>query len=333
MKGSHFFESGKRFFKLYQIPNTAYNEHIKERRRVVKTKNRKSRALPYLMILPSVLLLLGIFGYPVLKVFSLSLRNYNFSDFANQGFIGFDNFKRIFTQDGVIRESLVFSLKWVVTEVGLQLVLGMALALILNARIRFRGIIRAMTLIPWAVSGVLTTMLWMLIMNQSIGLINQILIKFGMSPGSVPAWLANVKLLFPSIVTIELWRGIPFFAITLLAAMQGIPEDVREACRIDGAGRLQTFRYVLLPYLKETIVLTTLLRAIWEFNSTDMIFTLTGGGPVNMTTTLPIYMLKTAVVNGNYGYGSALGVIAFFLLLAFAVVYMRISRFGGEEDA
>lgn len=295
-------------------------------------KKIKDRSLPYLMILPSVILLLGIFGYPVVKVFLLSLQNYNYADFANKGFIGLENFKKIFTEDTVIKESLVFSLKWVVSEVGLQLVFGMILALILNAKFKGRGVVRALTLIPWAVSGVLTTMLWMLILNQSIGLVNQLLIQAGSSPGEVPAWLANTKLIFPSIVVIELWRGIPFFAITLLAAMQGIPSDIYEACDIDGAGKIARFRYITLPYLKETIVLTTLLRAIWEFNSTDMIFTLTGGGPVNMTTTLPIYMLKTAVVSGNYGYGSALGVIAFFILLIFAVVYMKASKFGGEDN-
>lgn len=298
----------------------------------MKRKRRKTGCIPYVMIVPSVILLLGIFGYPVLKVFSLSLQNYNYADFANKGFIGLENFRKIFTEDTVITESLVFSLKWVVSEVGLQLVFGMILALILNAKFRGRGAVRALTLIPWAVSGVLTTMLWMLILNQSIGLVNQVLIKMGSSPGNVPAWLANTNLIFPSIVVIELWRGIPFFAITLLAAMQGIPSDIYEACDIDGAGKIAKFRYITLPYLKETIVLTTLLRAIWEFNSTDMIFTLTNGGPVNMTTTLPIYMLKTAVVSGNYGYGSALGVIAFVILLVFAVVYMKASRFGGDDE-
>ena len=295
-------------------------------------KKLKDRSLPYLMILPSVILLLGIFGYPILKVFMLSLQNYNYADYAYKGFAGLENFRKIFTEDTVIKESRVFSLKWVVSEVGLQLVFGMILALILNARFKGRGAVRALALIPWAVSGVLTTMLWMLILNQSIGLVNQLLIRFGSMPGQVPAWLANTGLIFPSIVVIELWRGIPFFAITLLAAMQGIPSDIYEACDIDGAGKTARFRYITLPYLKETIVLTTLLRAIWEFNSTDMIFTLTNGGPVNMTTTLPIYMLKTAVVSGNYGYGSALGVIAFVILLVFAVLYMKASRFGGEDN-
>ena len=102
------------------------------------------------------------------------IRHYNYADYANKGFAGLENFRKIFTEDTVIKESLVFSLKWVVSEVGLQLVFGMILALILNARFKGRGAVRALALIPWAVSGVLTTMLWMLILNQSIGLVNQL---------------------------------------------------------------------------------------------------------------------------------------------------------------
>lgn len=298
-----------------------------------RNTSRIRRLIPYLLLLPSVLLILGIYGYPMIKVFLLSLQNYNYADFANRGFVGLDNFKKIFTGDEMVKESLVFSVKWVATQVLLQLVFGMMMALILNSRFKGRGIVRSLSLIPWAVSGVLTTMLWMLILNQSMGLISMVLVKLGMSPGDVPSWLGNPKLAFLSVTICELWKGIPFFAVTLLAAMQGIPEDLYEACDIDGAGKIQKFRSITLPYLKETIVLTTLLRVVWEFNSTDLIFTLTGGGPVNRTTTLAIYMMKTAVVGGNYGYGSALGVLVFFGLLLFAAVYMRLNRFGGEESA
>lgn len=95
---------------------------------------------------------------------------------------------------------------------------------------------------------------------------------------------------------------------------------------MDGAGRFRKLLYITLPYLKESIVFATLLRAIWEFNSIDMIFTMTSGGPMNMTTTLPIYMMKTAILEGNYGYGSALGAVTFLLLLVFVVVYLRLNR-------
>ena len=111
-----------------------------------------------------------------------------------------------------------------------------------------------------------------------------------------------------------------------------MPREIYESCEIDGAGSWQKFRFITLPYLKQTIVLTTMLRFIWEFNSVDMLYTLTGGGPVRMTTTLSIYMMKTSVISGNYGYGSAIGVVVFLTLLVFAAVYMKASRFGGEVD-
>ena len=300
----------------------------------MKQRNRmRQRWIPYVLLLPSILLIIGIYGYPIIKVFSLSLQNYNYADFVNRGYIGLENFRKIFTEDTNVTDAVVFSIKWVVSQVGLQLLLGMIMALLLNCRFKVRGLVRSLSLIPWAVSGVLATMLWILILNQSIGLINLVLVKLGFSPGNVPSWLGNPNLVFSSVTICELWKGIPFFAITILAALQGIPEDIYEACEIDGAGKLQKFRYSTLAYLRETIVLTTMLRVIWEFNATDMIFTLTNGGPVNRTTTLALYMMKTAIINGNYGYGSALGVVIFGALLIFAAVYMYLNRFGGEEDA
>ena len=143
-----------------------------------------------------------------------------------------------------------------------------------------------MALVPWAVSGVLTTMLWLMIFDQNVGLFNLILQKAGVPIPALPSWLNDVKLVFPSVALAELWRGVPFFTINILAALQNVPKEIYESCDIDGAGAWQKFRYITLPYLKQTIVLTTMLRFIWEFNSVDMLYTLTGGGPVRMITTL-----------------------------------------------
>ena len=189
-----------------------------------------------------------------------------------------------------------------------------------------------MSLVPWAVSGVLTTMLWLMIFDQNVGLFNLLLQKAGVPVQALPSWLNDVNLVFPSVALAELWRGIPFFTINILAALQNVPKEIYESCDIDGAGAWQKFKFITLPYLKQTIILTTMLRFIWEFNSVDMLYTLTGGGPVRMTTTLSIYMMKTSVISGNYGYGSAIGVVVFLTLLVFAAVYMKASRFGGETD-
>lgn len=293
-------------------------------------KRTMRKYTPYLLISPIVALIGCVMIYPLGKVFYLSLQSYNPARPFNNGFIGMKNFADIFTSDE-FWEALNVSIKWVVAEVVLQLVFGMIIALILNQKFTGRGIFRAVTFIPWALSGVLAAVLFQLIFNEHIGVLNDLLTKTGLIKEPV-AWLANPKLVLGSVIVAELWRGIPFFAISLLAAMQGIPQDLYEAAIVDGGGRLQTFRYITLPLLKDTIVLTTLLRTIWEFNSVDLIYSLTGGGPVGKTTTVSLLIANQALHTSNYGYGSAISVISFCILAVFAVIYIKLSGFGKEKE-
>jgi multiple sugar transport system permease protein len=285
---------------------------------------------PYLLILPAVIFIFCVMIYPLGKVFYLALQNYNPTmPFAN-GFCGLDNFRKIFSA-GEFYQSLVVSAKWVVAEVFLQLVFGMVIALLLNQRFKMRGLFRAVIFIPWAMSGVLTAVLFGLIFNQSYGVLNDLLTKMGLIQQNI-AWLANVRVVLGSVIVAELWRGVPFFAISLLAAMQGFPQDIYEAARVDGCNKIRTFHYITLPLLKDTIILTTLLRTIWEFNSVDLIYTLTGGGPVGKTTTLSILIANQALTTNNYGYGSAMSVISFFLLTIIAAIYIKATGFGKESS-
>ena len=119
----------------------------------------------------------------------------------------------------------------------------------------------------------------------------------------------------------------------VLASLQAIPDELYEACRVDGGGKIMSFRHITFPYIKETVVLTTLLRVVWEFNSVDLILNLTGGGPIHKTTTLAVYLANTARRDGNFGYGSAIAVVSFFILLVFAFIYLRLSNYGKEEGA
>ena len=292
---------------------------------------QKEKRYPYLLILPSVLLILGLTVIPTIYVFDLSLQNLNFARPFDTGYVGLANFRRLLTQDPNFFPALWFTVQWVVAAVSSQVVFGMMLALALNSKFKFRGFARAVSFIPWAVSGVLTATLWSLIYNQHVGPLNDILVRLGALERGV-AWVSNPSFSFLALILAETWRGVPFFAITILAALQSIPQELYEACEIDGGEAVAKFRYVTLIYLKDTIILTTLLRCIWTFNNVDMIFTMTGGGPHFSTTTLTIYMVKTAVVQGNYGYGSAIGVFAFMILIVFASIYIKASRFGSGVD-
>ncbi|MCC5466326.1 carbohydrate ABC transporter permease [Pelosinus baikalensis] len=281
--------------------------------------------LPYLFISPALVFIAGFLFYPLGNVFYYSLQNYNANTPFYNGFAGLDNFVRILTQDPQFYASLWISFKWVVSQVSLQVFFGMSIALLLNQKFRFRTFFRAAAFTPWAISGVLTSVMWSLMYNEHMGVVNDLLLKVGFIEQR-QAWVADLATVFPAVVVAELWRGIPFFAITLLSALQSIPEELYEAAKVDGAGRIKTFLYVTLPQLKNTLILTTLLRCVWEYNNVDLIFNLTGGGPAHHTTTLTMYVAELAIRENNFGYGSAITVISFAILLVFVVTYLKISR-------
>lgn len=286
--------------------------------------------MPYYMLMPAAVFLFLFLAYPLCYVFRLSMENYNVARLSQRGFIGFQNFIEIFKKDKVFYQSLEISVKWVLSEVTAQLVLGFWLALLLDKSFKGRGAARCLVFLPWAMSGVITAMIWSLIYNQNIGVLNDLFKHLGWINKDM-AWLANSKTALASCIVAEIWRGIPFFAITLLASLQNIPPELYEACKVDGGRPWHEILYIKLPFLKNTIILTTLLRAVWEFNNVDLLLTLTGGGPSNKTMTMTMYMTNMAVKNNNYGYGAALAVIAFFILLLFALIYLKISNFGKGE--
>ncbi|WP_154697773.1 carbohydrate ABC transporter permease [Lentzea guizhouensis] len=283
---------------------------------------------PYALIAPTLVLMLVFLVYPIASVGWFSLRQHTVTQPWKNGFIGLENFRRMLFEDPLFWQSLVFSAKWVFVEVGLQLVLGLVLALIVNETFVGRAMARSLVFSPWAVSGVLTTGIWILLYNPSTGIFQQ-LAQWGIGdPGT--SVLGNPDTVFPATVVTELWRGVPFFAILLLADLQTIPNDLYEAASVDGAGRWRRFISVTLPHLRDAIVLSTLLRAVWEFNNVDLIYTLTGGGPANQTTTLPLYVARKAVDSHDFGYGSALTMAGFVILLFFSILYLRLSKFGSR---
>lgn len=294
------------------------------------TPKRWGNLAPYLLMLPTIALLCWLLIYPVGNVFYTSLRQEMLSRPKQNAFIGLANYMKI-AGDKVFWEALGNSLRWVIAEVGLQLVGGLGLALILKKKFRGCGAFRAILFLPWALSGVLVSMLWSMMYYENVGVLNDLLQNLGIIHKAI-AWTGNKNTAFWALVIAELWRGIPFFSIMLLASLQSVPDELYEACRVDGGSPFQGFFYITLPYVKETLVLTTLLRTIWEFNSVDLILNLTGGGPVHKTTTLAVYLANTARKDGNFGYGSALAVISFLILLVFAASYLKMSGFGKEEE-
>jgi multiple sugar transport system permease protein len=290
----------------------------------------RERWTPYALLAPTLALVAVFLLYPIGSVVYYSLFRYNVTKPRNNGFIGLENYREMLG-DPMFWDSLRFTTQWVVVEVGLQLVLGLGLALVINETFMGRSLARSLVFSPWAVAGVLTTTIWLLIYSPTTGF-SRYLADIGIgSYGTSP--LIEGTSAFWAAVLAELWRGVPFFAILLLADLQTISQDLYEAAEVDGAGRLQRFWSVTLPHLRNAIILSTLLRAVWEFNNVDLLYTLTGGGPGNATMTLPLYVARMAIDAKEFGYGSALTVSAFLILAIFSIAYLKLSRVGREDKA
>lgn len=290
----------------------------------------RERWTPYALLAPTLVLVAIFLLYPIGSVVYYSLFKYNVTKPRSNGFIGLENYQNMLN-DQMFWDSLRFTTQWVVVEVGLQLVLGLGLALVINETFVGRSLARSLVFSPWAVAGVLTTTIWLLIYSPTTGF-SRYLADMGIgSYGESP--LIDGTSAFWAAVLAELWRGVPFFAILLLADLQTISQDLYEAAEVDGAGRMQRFWSVTLPHLKNAIILSTLLRAVWEFNNVDLLYTLTGGGPGNATMTLPLYVARMAVDAKEFGYGSALTVSAFLILAIFSIAYLKLSRVGREDKS
>lgn len=294
-----------------------------------KRHRPRERWTPYLLLAPAGILLTVFLVYPIGSVVYYSLYKYNVTKPWDNGFVGLDNYAAML-RDDLFWQSLLFTGQWVLVEVSLQLVFGLALALVINETFVGRAISRALVFSPWAVSGVLTTTIWLLIYNPTTGF-GRYLADAGIGEYGT-SLLTEPGTAFWAAVLAELWRGVPFFAILILADLQSISGDLYEAAEVDGAGRFRRFVSITLPHLRNAIILSTLLRAVWEFNNVDLLYTLTGGGPGNSTMTLPLYVARKAVDAKEFGYGSALTMSAFLILAVCSVTYLWLARAGKETQ-
>jgi multiple sugar transport system permease protein len=202
-------------------------------------------------------------------------------------------------------------------------------AVLLNQSVRFRGYFRAIILIPWVVPSSLAAMMFGLLFT-STGLVNTMMHNIGLTQlGLVPenfAWLSDPRTAMPTIIFTNMWKGFPFFAVMLLAAMQAIPNDLYEAARVDGASTVRSFWHITLPSIRPTILIATLLGIIWTFNSIDLIYILTYGGPYYSTFTLAMFAYQQAFGRGLVGYASAIAVFILALMAVVMAVYLWLYR-------
>jgi multiple sugar transport system permease protein len=283
--------------------------------------NRFSRfATPWVMLAPALVAASVLVLWPVAQSVWMSLHNVIIYRPRTRPFVGLNNYLHALT-DPVFWDSLWHSLVWVVGAVSLQFLLGLITALLLNRSFAWRGIARALIVVPWALPSVIIGLIWTWMLDFNLGVLNNIGVKLGLLSHSVP-WLAQPRTAMAGVILAIMWQGFPFFAVTLLAGLQAIPGELYEAAAIDGAGALAKFWHITLPGLAGVMATALLLRMIWVANSLDLILVMTGGGPGTATQTLPLHAFLTAWSGGDYGQGSALAVILTLLLVGVVIAYL-----------
>ncbi len=290
---------------------------------------RKRNPWPYLLVAPALLTVLTVVFIPVVNAVSMSFQSYDLRRPSRIGFIGLGNYAEVLS-DPLFWQSVWKTVVWVGVGVGFQFFFGFILALLLNRRFFGRGIVRSISLIPWVTPGVLIGLMWRWIYDGSYGVLNDILLRLGIIRDYVP-FLARGDTAFPAVILTIIWQGIPFFALMILAGLQGIPEELYDAADVDGANGVQKLFRITIPSLRNVIFVTTLLRIIWVSNSVDVIFNLTEGGPAYATQTLSVYVFNKGNAL-NLGYAATMSILLALMLSSVAVVYLR-RIFRNQEGA
>jgi ABC-type sugar transport system permease subunit len=288
---------------------------------------RKNQAFwGYLFILPLFICVFLLLLYPMLDTIITAFFDIQLVNISKKTFVGFQNFKTIFTQEnpnffsGTMRITLIFVFFSVVLQVGF----GLALALLLHlkwlkAKIFFRNVF----LLPWVTAGVVCGFSWKFLFNQTVGVLNYLITLVGIAP---QAWLSDPRLVLPSIIFANIWKGTTYSLLIQLAGLQSIPDELYEVALVDGASKLQSLRYITIPMLVPFLFINLVTETGDTFHVFDRIYAMTGGGPLHSTELLSIFMYRNAFVYGNLGVGAAVAVFELMVGLVFALAYIFIFR-------
>ncbi|MFZ0610900.1 MAG: sugar ABC transporter permease [Desulfobacterales bacterium] len=276
----------------------------------------------WLFNLPLLLLTLAFVLIPVAGTFITSLERD--VTFLPNAFVGLENYRRLLA-DVNFWQAVRFTLLFILASVSLELVFGMAFALLLNEALPGRGLLRTVVLVPWAIPIAVSARVWQLVYNYEFGLFNFLMLKLGLAEAPIN-WLGSAAGAFAAIVISDVWKTTPFMTIILLAGFSTIPQDLYRQAMVDGTHFGQRFRHVTLPLLRPVIAVALLFRTIDAIRIFDLVYVLTGGGPGGATTSLSLYSFRY-YVSGDFGYGSSISLVVFLLAGLLAVGYIRAGRF------
>jgi multiple sugar transport system permease protein len=286
------------------------------------TSSRSAVIFALALLAPALLYILAIVAYPLVDTIILSFTNAALR--PTYDFVGWANYQKIFGA-GNFTEIIIRTLIWTGFSVSLKMIIGMYGAVLLNSAIPGQTVFRILTMPPWIVPMAIGIYMWAWMYNGNFGMISGLLQNFGITKGPV-AFLAYGDTAFWATIVTDVWIGVPMVTIYFLAAMQSISKDLYEAAWTDGAGRFYRWRRITLPLMLPAIVTMSLLSLIATFNSFDIIYILTNGGPSGSTTTMIIDTYKTAMGSRKYGEGAARAVVICIFVSVFCIVYFRAVR-------
>jgi multiple sugar transport system permease protein len=293
----------------------------------ITTIGDREQRTGWILLFPAVLLLLLVFAYPIGRALWLSLFTKNLGTQLQPIFSGLDNYGRM-VGDGRFWQSFGTTTLFTSISVLLELLLGLGIALVLNQKFQGRGLVRTIAILPWALPTALIALAWAWIFNDQFGVANDILIRLGLIKSGIN-WLGEPALATIAVIFADVWKTTPFISILLLAGLQSISSDLYEAHAIDGASSWQSFRLITLPLLMPQILIAVLFRFAQAFGIFDLIAVMTGGGPGGATEVVSLYIYATVMRYLDFGYGSALVVVTFLLLVmavAIATFLLKKSR-------
>lgn len=278
---------------------------------------RKTRAA-WLYLLPTILVLLLVTGYPLARSVYLSFFEARFRFPPNSRFVALDNYLSLLS-DPVWWRAVGNTVVFTASSVGLETVLGLIIALLVHTNFRGRGLVRTAMLVPWAMPGVVAAQLWRWMLNDVYGVINDLLLKLSLIPRPY-AWLAEGGLVIVSVVLADVWKTTPFMALILLAGLQAIPRELYEAARVDGATAAQQFWRITLPLLRPVLLVALIFRTLDALRVFDMIYVMAG---TQITTiSMSVYGRQQLVEFSELGYGSAVSTAIFLIIVLYTTLYL-----------
>jgi multiple sugar transport system permease protein len=265
-------------------------------------------------LLPAIVLLLLLTVYPVINLLLMSVSNIEFSHGEQHwSFTGLANLQRLFG-DWLFAATLRNTLIFVAVSVVVELLLGFALAVIVSGVPRAKGLVRTLMILPILVPPVAIGSMWKLMYNFDFGIFNQVLDAFGLPP---VGWLSDSRLALGSVIAVDIWHWTPFMFLILFAGVEGLPREVMEAARVDGASIWQTVAKVIVPIMRPALTIAFLFRSIFAFKVFDEIFLLTSGGPGTATDVVSLHLFKVFFEQNNLGYGALLSIVIILAIVTF----------------